>query len=161
MVVEEIFDTIFYPEIKEYIENNNTYNAKVVKTNPLDSKVFPIIPIKLLPITNRYNNLNYGEETYSFSIEIDIYTVDYTKEIEEINNGETSVTYKKVSKKTVGDDLAKLIVEYIKNNYHFTVKVTHDAPNIDENVHRNIIRLTGVLDTKYGDDNLVIYPSLK
>lgn len=59
------------------------------------------------------------------------------------------------------DSLCKMIVEYIKSNYHFTIKVTHDAPNMDTNVHRTIIRLNGVLDTKYGNNNLVIYPTLR
>jgi hypothetical protein len=150
MLVEEIFDIKFYPELKEYVEETNIYDAKVVKVNPQDSKVFPIIPVKLLPkITNKYNNLSYGEETYSFGIEIDIYAIDKT------------VDNKKISKKTICDNLTKLIVSYIKDNYHFTISVTHDAPNVDSSVHRNIIQLKGVLDTKYGNDNLVIYPTLK
>jgi hypothetical protein len=162
MLVEDIFDINFYPALKEYVETNNIYNAKVVKVNPQDSKVFPIIPVKLLPrITNRYNNLNYGEETYSFGIEIDIYAVNTTVEQTTLVNEVETTTYEKVSKKTVCDNLTRLIVDYIKDNYHFTVHVTHDAPNIDTNVHRNIIQLNGVLDTKYGNDNLVIYPTLR
>ena len=31
MLVEDIFDIKFYPELKEYVEENNLYNAKVVK----------------------------------------------------------------------------------------------------------------------------------
>lgn len=164
MVVENVFNNVIYTDIKEYVEQHNTYSAKVVKVDAQDSNVFPIIPIKLLSIINRYNNLNYGEETYSFGIEIDIYAVDTTVE-ETIppsqEGGEPTVTYKKISKKMVCDDLTNLIVDYIKSNYHFTVKVIHNAPNIDQNVHRTIVRLTGVLDTKYGDSNLVIYPTLR
>lgn len=152
MLVEEIFDINFYPALKEYVEQNNPYSATVVKTISEDNKIFPIIPVKLLPnITNRYNNLSYGEETYSFGIEINIYAIGKTIE----------ATGQKVSKKTICDNLTRLIVDYVKDNYHFTVHVTHDAPNIDTNVHRNIIKLTGVLDTKYGNDNLVIYPTLR
>ena len=151
MLVEEVFEMKFYPELKEYIETTDTlYSSKVVKFKPEDSKIFPIIPVTLLPrITNKYNNLSYGEETYSFGIEINIYAIDKTIET------------KKVSKRTICDNLTKLIVNYIKDNYHFTVHITHGAPNIDENVYRNIIQLTGVLDTKYGNDNLVIYPVLR
>lgn len=151
MLVEEIFEMKFYPELKEYIENNDMlYSSTVVKNKPEDSKIFPIIPVKLLPrITNRYNNLSYGEETYSFGIEIEIYATNMT------------IDGSKVSKKTICDNLTKLIVNYIKDNYHFTIHITHDAPNIDNNVHRNIIQLNGVLDTKYGNDNLVIYPTLR
>lgn len=151
MLVEEVFEMKFFPELKEYIEENDElYSSKVVKNKPEDSKIFPIIPVKLLPrITNKYNNLNYGEETYSFGIEIEIYAINMT------------IDGERVSKKTICDNLTKLIVNYIKDNYHFTVHVTHDAPNIDSNVHRNIIQLTGVLDTKYGNDKLVIYPVLR
>jgi len=157
MLVEEVFEEIIYPDLKEYIETNNVYSAKVVKKTPQDSKIFPIIPICLLPVTNRYNNLSYGEETYNFGIEINIYAIDET--IETTVEGQTES--KKVSKKTICDELIKLIVNYIKENYHFTINVNHDAYNMDDNVHRGMIRLTGVLDTKYGNDNLVIYPTLR
>ena len=148
MLVEKVFDEVIYPDFKTFIEDDELYFPKVTKVYPQDSKLFPIIPIRLLPVTNRYNNLNYGEETYTFGIEIDVFSTD--KIIE--NN--------KVSKKSICDELANKIVEYIKENYHFTIKVTHDAPNVDSNVHRNVITLTGVLDTKYGENNLVIYPRL-
>lgn len=162
MVVEEVFDEIIYPALKEYIEAHNTYSAKVTKDDVQDSKIFPIIPISLLPdIKNRYNNLSYGEETYTFGIEINIYTIDKTIEETIENNGVSSVVNKKVSKKTICDEITKMIVNYIKETYHFTVHVTHKAPNVDSNVYRNIIRLTGVLDTKYGNNNLVIYPTLR
>lgn len=162
MVVEEVFEDIIYPNLKEYIENNNAYGAKVTKAYPQDSKVFPIIPIKLLSITNHYNNLNYGEETYTFGIEMEVFAIDKTIEVvEDVPVGENEVqettTYKKVSRKTICDDLVKQIVEYIKENYHFTVKVIHDIPNEDTNVYRDLIRLSGTLDTKY-TDKLVIYP---
>ena len=161
MIVEDVFNNTIYPNLKEYIEQNNTYSATVVKGDVQDSKVFPIIPIQLLSVINRYNNLNYGEETYSFGIEINIYATDKTVEETVTNNGETSTVYKKISKKTICENIANTIVEYIKTNYHFTVKVIHNAPEVDDNVYRNIIRLTGVLDTKYGDGNLVIYPTLR
>lgn len=163
-MVENVFDETIYPSLKDYIEANNNYSAKVVRSISQDSKVFPIIPITLLSITNRYNNLNYGEETYSFGIEINIYAIDTTVEEEiagETENDDPTIITKKVSKKSVCDELTEMIVNYIKETYHFTVKITRDAPNVDSNVHRNLIRLTGVLDTKYGNDNLVIYPTLR
>ena len=164
MEVENVFDNVFYPSLKEYIEAHNDYSAKVVKIDPQDSKVFPIIPIRLLTVTNRYNNLNYGEETYSFGIEINIYAIDKTieKTTTPTQEGEEPiVTYKKVSKKMICDNICEMIVDYIKSNYHFVIRINHDAPNMDGNVHRTMIRLTGVLDTKYGENNLVIYPTLR
>ena len=160
MIVEEIFDNTFYPQIKQYIEAHNNYSAKVTKINPQDNKKFPIIPISLLPITNKYNNLSYGEETYQFGIEINIYAIDTTIQETVVQNNVSSVVNTKISKKTICDELTNMIVDYIKTNYHFTVKVNHDAPNADSNVHRSLIRLSGTLDTKYGNNNLVIYPWL-
>ena len=72
MIVENIFETIIYPELKAYVETNSIYNPKVTKKKPQESKLFPIVPVKLYPVTNKYNNLNYGEETYTFKIEINI-----------------------------------------------------------------------------------------
>ena len=51
------------------------------------------------------------------------------------------------------------MVNYFKTNYHVTIKTELDAINADSNVHRNIVRISGKLDTKYGLDNLVIYPN--
>ena len=158
MLVEEVFENNIYPSLKEYVEANNSYGAKVTKAYPQDCKVFPIIPVSLLPITNKYNNLSYGEETYSFGIEIEVFAIDTTMEEEVVENNTTTTITKKVSKKTVCDDLVEIIVNYIKETYHFTVKVTHDLPNENSNIYRNLIRLSGTLDTKYGSDNLVIYP---
>ena len=99
---------------------------------PQQSKVFPIVPVKLLPVTNKYNNLSYGEETYTFGIEINVY----------------SMTSGKASKRTVCNEVTKHVVNYFKNNYHVTIKTQIDAINDDSNVHRNIIKITGKLDKK-------------
>ena len=144
MIVENLFETVIYPQMKEYVEQNSIYNPIV--TMPQESKIFPIVPTKLLPVTNQYNNLSYGEETYTFGIEIDAYAEDET-----INN-------KKVSKRTICNEITDVIVNYFKVNYRVTVKVELDAPNVDSNIHRNNIKITGKLDTKYGLDKLVIYP---
>ena len=146
MLFENIFNSDIYPRLKEYVESKYLYKPKIVKNVPLDSKMFPIVPIKLLPIERSYNNLNYGEENYSFGIEINIYAQD---QINGIN---------KLSKKTICDEVTNVILEYLESTYHMHLKVEYDVANIDENVHRNLIRATGILDTKYGLDNLVIYP---
>lgn len=146
MLFENIFNNNIYPNLKEYVELNSIYKPKVLKNTPLDSKIFPIVPIKLLPIEKQYNNLNYGEEIYTFGIEINIYAQD---QINGIN---------KLSKKTICDEVTNVILNYLEVTYHMNLKVEYDVPNIDENIHRNYIRATGILDTKYGLENLVIYP---
>ena len=142
MIVENIFEDKIFPELKKYVEEKSIYKPTVTKAMPQQSKVFPIVPVKLLPVTNKYNNLSYGEETYTFGIEINVY----------------SMTSGKTSKRTVCNEVTEQVVDYFKNNYHVAIKTELDALNADSNVHRNIIKITGTLDTKYGLDNLVIYP---
>ena len=109
-------------------------------------------------------NVSKGKRFEEGLLKNDIKTLtlkDINLKLDVEENGETTTIYKKVSKKMVCDNICETIVDYIKSNYHFNIKVTHDAPNMDTNVHRTIIRLNGVLDTKYGDSNLVIYPTLR
>lgn len=143
MIVENIFEDKIFPELKKYVEEKSIYKPTVTKAMPQQSKVFPIVPVKLLPVTNKYNNLSYGEETYTFGIEINVY----------------SMASGKTSKRTICNEVTEQVVDYFKNNYHVTIKTELDAINADSNVHRNIIKITGKLDTKYGLDNLVIYPN--
>lgn len=143
MIVENIFENKIFPELKKYVEEKSIYKPTVTKAMPQQSKVFPIVPVKLLPVTNKYNNLSYGEETYTFGIEINVY----------------SMASGKTSKRTICNEVTEHVVDYFKNNYYVTIKTELDAINADSNVHRNIIKITGKLDTKYGLDNLVIYPN--
>lgn len=143
MIVENIFENKIFPELKKYVEEKSIYKPTVTKAMPQQSKVFPIVPVKLLPVTNKYNNLSYGEETYTFGIEINVY----------------SMASGKTSKRTICNEVTEQVVDYFKNNYHVTIKTELDAINTDSNVHRNIVKITGKLDTKYGLDNLVIYPN--
>ena len=109
---------------------------------PQESKRFPIVPIKLIDSISKYTTLSYDEEAFSFGIIINVYAVD---------NGNTS-------KRTICNEVTNTIVNYIKNEYKMTVKIELDVPNSDSNVQRNIITITGKIDTKYGLDKLVIYP---
>ena len=146
MIVEEIFENIIFPNLKKYVEFESGYKPLVTKSMPQESKVFPIVPVKLLPVTNKYNNLIYGEETYTFAIEINVYAQDITM------YGE------KVSKRTIANEVTNKVVEYFKTNYRVTIKSEVDVVNVDSSVHRNTLRVSGILDTKYGLDHLVIYP---
>lgn len=147
MIVENLFETVIFPQLKKYVEEKSIYNPLVTKAMPQESKVFPIVPTKLLPVTNKYNNLSYGEQTYTFAIDINVYSQDKT------------IDGKKISKRTICNEVTSHIIDYFSNNYHVTIKTELDALNTDSSVHRNIIRISGKLDTKYGLDNLVIYPN--
>lgn len=147
MIVEEVFDKTIYPNMKQYVETNSIYSPLITKAMPQESKKFPIAPTKLLPITNQFNNLNYGEETYTFGINIDVYAIDQT------------IDGKKVSKRTICDEVTKWVIDYFNTNFRVTIKNYPDVSNADSNVHRNNIKISGKLDTKYGLDKLVIYPN--
>ena len=146
MVVENFFETEFYPNIKEYVEANSQYTPLILKTESLVSDVFPIVPIQLLNSSNTYTTLSYEETRYSFSIDISIYSQDKT------------IAGKKVSKKKICYEIADTIVKYLEGKYRLSMRIELDKDNVDSSVHRSIIHLTGVIDTTKGLDNLTIYP---
>lgn len=147
MIVEDLYYEKIYPEMKQYVETNSIYSPIVTKKYTTQSKQFPIVPSKLLPVTNQYNNLSYGEETYTFGIDVNVYSTDKT------------INGKKISGETICKEVTDKVVEYFKTNYYVTIKVELAVINVDSSVHRNNIKITGKLDTKYGLDNLVIYPN--
>ncbi|MBS7020362.1 MAG: hypothetical protein KH135_00610 [Firmicutes bacterium] len=147
MIVENLFEDTIFPNLKEYVETNSIYSPLLTKAMPQESKKFPIVPVRLLPVTNKYNNLSYGEQTYTFAIDINVYAQDKT------------VGSKRISRRTICNEVSNKIVDYFANNFHVTIRTELDVPNVVSNVHRNNIKITGKLDTKYGLDKLVIYPN--
>lgn len=143
MIFKDVFDNKIFPDMKKYVEEKSIYNPTVTKAMPQQSKVFPIVPTKLLPVERQYNNLSYGEVTNTFGIEINVY----------------AMASGNVSKRTICDEVTDIIIKYFEDNYRVKIKVNYDAINADSNVHRNIVNITGKLDTKYGLDKLVIYPN--
>lgn len=145
-LVQQVFNETIFPNLKTYVEENSIYSPLITKSKPSVSKVFPIVPIKLLPSTNAYNNLSYGEETFNFGFEIDINAQDKT------------VNASKVSKRVICEEITSWFVKYLKEHYRVTLMIEPNATITDETVHRALIRVSGKLDTKYGLDKLVIYP---
>ena len=146
MIVDEIFKNIIYPELKQYVTENSDYSPSVTKVFTEQSKVFPLVTVHLSRVINNYGNLSYTEETFPFRIDINSYAIDKT------------VNGQKVSKITIADELSDLVETYFKSNYKVTINRQDDIDNIDGTVRRNFIRVSGVLDTKYGENNYVIYP---
>ncbi len=146
MIVEDLYYNTIYPLMKKYVETNSIYHPIVTKKYTNQSKKFPIVPTKLLPVVNHFNNLSYGEQTYDFGIDINVYSIDKT------------VDDKKISGETICNEVTEKIVEFFVKNYRVTINKELNVENIDSNVHRNRIQISGVVDTKYGLDKLVIYP---
>ena len=147
MLTQEILENELYPDLKEYLEQHSIYSPVLVKRYTGESKVFPIVTMLLYRTSRDYTTLTYGEKTYDFRLEIDIYAKDI------VNEGA------KVSKRIVGNEITKHIVDFFEEYYTVSIRVNYDTVNMDGEVYRNNVRISGVLDTKYGNDKLVTYPS--
>lgn len=146
MLTQEIFNEDFFPDLNEYLEEHSSYSPKLIKRYTSVSKVFPLVTVVLYRSERNYTTLTYGEKTYDFRIEIDVFAKD-------IVQGEN-----KISKRIVGDEITKHIVDFIETYYTTSIRVNYDTDNMDGEVYRNNVRVSGVLDTKYGDNNYVVYP---
>lgn len=147
MLTQEILENELYPDLKEYLEEHSNYSPILVKRYTGESKVFPIVTMLLYRTSRDYTTLTYGEKTYDFRLEIDVYAKDI------VNEGA------KVSKRIVGNEITKHIVDFFEEYYTVSIRVNYDTVNMDGEVYRNNVRISGVLDTKYGSDKLVTYPS--
>ena len=147
MLTQEILENELYPDLKEYLEQHSNYSPILVKRYTGESKVFPIVTMLLYRTSREYTTLTYGEKTYDFRLEIDVYAKDIVSE------------GAKVSKRIVGNEITKHIVDFFEEYYTVSIRVNYDTVNMDGEVYRNNVRISGVLDTKYGNDKLVTYPS--
>ena len=147
MRINDLYKEKIYPELKEYIVNNSIYNPVVTKVYTEQSKVFPIVTVELSSARQKFNNLTWGEKTYPFRIDINVYSNDKTT-----NNA-------KVSKIAITDEISDLVETYFNNNYKVSISRQDDIANIDGSIRRNLIRIDGILDTKWGEEGLTIYPA--
>ena len=146
MVFDEIFKEIIYPNLKEYLVENSIYSPCVTKVYTEQSKVFPLVTVNLSRVINNYGNLSYSEEYYPFRIDVNVYAND------------KSIDNTKISKITIADEITDLVESYFKENFKVTINRQDDLDNIDGSIRRNFIRISGILDTKFGEDNYKIYP---
>ena len=147
MRVKELYNDKIFPELKSYVETNSIYSPLITKIYTEQSKVFPIVTVQLVRERQIFNTLTYGEKTYPFRIDINIYSNDKT-----INNT-------KVSKLVINDEISGLIEDYFNSNYKVSISRQYDLANIDGSIRRDYIRIEGILDTKWGEDGLTIYPA--
>ena len=140
MRLKNLFDEKIFPELKEYVETNSIYSPLITKVYTEQSKVFPIVTVQLSREKQIFNTLTWGEKTYPFRIDINVYSNDKT-----INNT-------KVSKKTITDEISDVVIDYFDSNYKVSITRQDDIANIDGNIRRDFIRIEGILDTKWGEE---------
>ena len=147
MVAKDLYKDKIYPELKEYIETHSLYSPVVTKVYTEQSKVFPIVTVQLVRERQKFNNLTWGEQTYPFRIDINIYSNDKT-----INNT-------KVSKIVITDEISDIIEAYFNESCKISISRQDDIANIDGTIRRNLIIVDGIVDTKLGKNDLIIYPA--
>lgn len=147
MIANKLLKEKIYPELKEYIETNSEYSPLVTKVYTEQSKVFPIVTVQLATERQNFGNLTYGERTYPFRIYINVYANDKT------------IKNTKVSKIAITDEISELVETYFNESCKVSLSREDDIANIDGTIRRNLIRVEGIIDTKLGEDNLIIYPA--
>ena len=147
MRVNDLYKNKIFPELKNYVETNSIYSPLVTKIYTEQSKVFPIVIVELTREREIFTTLTYGEKRYPFRIDINVYSNDKT-----IDNT-------KVSKIVITDEISDLIETYFNDSCKVSISRQDDIANIDGNIRRNFIRVEGILDTKLGEDDIIIYPA--
>lgn len=147
MLVNDVFKEKIFPELKEYVETNSIYSPLVTKVYTEQSKVFPIVTVQLVNERQVFGNLTWGERRYPFRININVYSNDRT------------IDGTKVSKIAITDEISDLVETYFNESCKISLSREDDIANIDGNIRRNIIIVNGILDTKLGKDDLIMYPA--
>ena len=120
-----------YHYAKEYISLNSQFSPEVRKDLPTESKTFPLVVIPECKIVLDNETLKYGEQKYRVIYDIEIYATDQT------------VGTKKISKRTIINELKKLIYDVFEEHYRILGGEPQVKPNADVNVSRLGIRFTG------------------
>lgn len=143
--LHELYETI-YNDLVSYLKTNSIYNPKCAKYKPHEISVFPLVTCIEGSNTNEYTTLKYTDELYKYDImEINIFAQNDT------------INRQQVSGMTIKDEIISHICKYFKETYKLNVKVTPNAPNLDDTIYRGIINVSCKVDTKY-KDKLIIYP---
>lgn len=138
--VQGLYDKI-YQELKQYLDDNSIYTPYVYKREAENTN-FPKVIVKELPRDSYFTTLKYGDEKYNFGLEINVYALP---------DGD-------IPSATISTEISNHIETFFKEQYRMSVNVSHDVPNIDTSVYRDLIQAKCIVDTKY-EDKLVIYPS--
>ncbi len=109
MIVENLFEEMIFPGLKNYVESNS--NALVSKKK-VDS--YPLVVAKLLWVKNQYNSLDYKEKTYIFKICIEMYS-----NTEDIGS------------------ITELVMNYLENNFRVSLRLEFNVS--EEMFQNNII----------------------
>lgn len=125
------YDLIF-KGLKEFVESNSQYNARVVKNNTNTSSYFPIVVCQLSNITDtEFCTIDKIENHQEIYITNDVYTKDKT-----INN-------EKIASQVINDEITKLIIKYFEE-INMRMTACNLTPNLDTSILRRTIHHQGL-----------------
>lgn len=131
--VQLFYDEVF-DNLKKYIIENSKNNPYVFKEEPKDS-LFPLVVVKNTSRNNTYTTLNYSDETYTFALQINIYSIS--------TEGKAG--------RSICTELSNIIEKFFKEEMRMQLNINPTASNLDESVDRTIINATCTINTKYKD----------
>ena len=114
---------------KNYVSENSIYSPKILKSTPPDKK-FPLIIIKQSKDDLYSENLDKTDQRFKIGYEIEIYTKDKEN----------------IAKQVIADELVKLINDVFDEHYGMNRKLNKEAPNIDTDIYRWIMRFEAKID---------------
>jgi uncharacterized membrane protein YheB (UPF0754 family) len=128
----EIYNELF-KEYQKYIENNNRYDTRVVKTYTSTSTKFPIISCQLSNfIDTDYCTIDMVEKHDEMYLTIDIYT-------ENKNIDNTTIASQQIN-----DELTDLTIKFFESK-RMRRTLCRLTPNADKNIARRTIQYQGLV----------------
>ena len=128
----EIYNELF-KEYQKYIENNNSYNTRVVKAYTSTSTKFPIISCQLSNfIDTDYCTIDMVEKHDEMYLTIDIYT-------ENKNIDNTTIASQQIN-----DELTDLTIKFFESK-RMRKTLCRLTPNADKNITRRTIQYQGLV----------------
>ena len=129
MGMPDVYDEI-YDYADKYIKETSTYSPYVIKTPPVETKVFPLVIISQSDDTLEEEDLEKGDQKYKIEYEVEIYATDKGS----------------IPKQVIIQELKGLVNEVFDNHYGMYRRACIPRPNSDRNVDRLYMRYNAIID---------------
>lgn len=133
-----IYNELF-KEYQEFIQNNSSYNPRVVKTYTSTSTKFPLISCQLSNFVDTdYCTLDFIEKYDEMYLTIDIYTKDQ------------NVDTNKIASQLINDELTDLTIKFFEKK-KMKRTICRLTPNADTSITRRTIQYQGLVSNTRGN----------
>lgn len=117
-----------YADLKEHIESESEFGARVLRKALRKSDRFPIVVVELFSNISREATLDFKEQVDELRLKISIYAKD------------KQVGGKIISDVMQANELAVLVDQIMSKKYRFQMIKTEEEPNIDNTIYRLSLR---------------------